>query len=70
MLSVWTIATSLVLNAATVSPSSLPARGEAEALVIVDRPAMVHLTATSKRGTRCERRSTARTLRVIGGRGK
>ncbi len=42
------------LGAVSVQPASVPAQGEQQALVTVDRTAMVHLSAKSAPGTRCE----------------
>lgn len=47
----WSIP--LLLQAVTVSSSSVPARGEQEVKLSLDAPAMVRLTATSSSGTRC-----------------
>ena len=43
----------LLLQAASVSPPSVPARGRQEAIVTLDRAGMVHLSARSRRGTSC-----------------
>lgn len=46
--------TLLVLHAATLSPASVPATGPQEALLTLDAPAALHLSARSASGTRCE----------------
>lgn len=44
----------LLLNAATLSTSSVPATGRQEALLTLDAPGAVHLSARSASGTWCE----------------
>src|SRR5437588_6953817 len=45
---------SALLGAVAVQPASVPARGEQEAIVRLDRAAMVRLTAAAPSGVRCE----------------
>ena len=47
-------ATSLVANAATLAPASVPATGRQEVLLTLDAPAALHLSARSANGTSCE----------------
>ncbi|MEW5738595.1 MAG: hypothetical protein AB1938_06690 [Myxococcota bacterium] len=44
----------LVVHAASLSPSQVPATGPQEALLTLDAPAAIHLSARSGSGTRCE----------------
>ena len=43
----------LWLSAVNVSPASVPATGNQEAVVTLDAPAMVHVQARSASGTEC-----------------
>lgn len=45
---------SALLAAISVQPATVPAQGTHDALVTIDRPSMVHLTASSGAGTACE----------------
>ena len=47
-------ATTLVANAATLAPASVPAAGRQEVLLTLDAPAALHLSARSASGTSCE----------------
>src|SRR5689334_16230429 len=44
----------LLLSAVTLSPLTVPATGRASALLTLEKPAMVRLTAQSASGTACE----------------
>lgn len=44
----------LVVHAATLTPATVPATGAQEALLTLDAPAAIHLSARSGSGTRCE----------------
>lgn len=44
----------LVVHAASLSPSQVPAAGQQEALLTLDAPTALHLSARSASGTRCE----------------
>lgn len=44
----------LVLHAATLTPSTVPARGSQEVLLTLDAPGALHLSARSDVGTSCE----------------
>ncbi len=44
----------LLLSAVSLSTPTVPATGHAQALITLDKPAMIRLTATSASGTACE----------------
>lgn len=44
----------LVVNAATLTPATVPATGAQEALLTLDAPSAIHLSARSGSGTHCE----------------
>ena len=54
MISVLPALSLLAVHAVTLSPATVPAKGSGEALLTLDAPAAVHLSARSGSGTRCE----------------